>query len=137
MKYLWKHSRLLNKYPPWIVRTLYCRSLFKRLKSLIDVVKFHFLARLKVLGLRYSKSWFSWSRFSRKDSKQLYSTRPFKKYIFLEGGRSSWQKWQKATKGERNAARSWCHFLQFFLGPFSCQLDFRYSVSHAVLIMLK
>ena len=85
MKYLWKHSRLLNKYPPWIVRTLYCRSLFKRLKSLIDVVQFHFLVRLKALGLRYSKSWFPWSRFSRKDSKQSYLTTPFKKYIFLEG----------------------------------------------------
>ena len=78
-KHLWKHSRLLNKHPPWIVRTLYCRSLFKRLKSYIVVVEFHFLARLKALGLKYSKAW---SRLSRKDSKQSYSTRPFKKYVF-------------------------------------------------------
>ena len=68
-KYLWKHSRLLNKYPPWIVRTLHCRSLFKRLKSYIVVVK-------------YSQAW---CRLSRKDSKQSYSTGPFKKYVFRKG----------------------------------------------------
>ena len=137
LKYLWKFSRLSNKYPQWIVRTRHCRSLFKMLKSYIVVVEFYFLVRLKTLSLKYSKTWFPWNRLCREDSKQSYSTRPFKKYVSWEGGRSSWQKWQKATKGRGSSARSWCHFLQFFLCPFSFQLNFRSYVSHAVLIMLK
>ena len=84
-KHLWKHSRRLIKCPRWIVRTLHYRSLFKRLKSYIVVVKFHFLARLKALGLKYSKAWFPWSRLSRKDSSQSCLNRPFKKYVFRKG----------------------------------------------------
>ena len=81
-KHLWKHTRLLNKYPQWIVRTLHSRSLFKRLKSYIVVVELHFLTRLKALGLKYFKVWFPWSRLSWKNSKKSYSTRPFKKCLF-------------------------------------------------------
>ena len=98
-KHLLKHFRLLNKHPPWIVRTLHWRSLFKRPKSYILVAEFHFLVSLKILGLKYYKAWFPWSRLSGKDSKQSCSPRPFKKYVFYEWGRR-WKKWQKATRVE-------------------------------------
>ena len=122
-KHLWKHSRLLNKYPPWIVRTLHCRSLFKRLKSYIVVVEFHFLARLKALGLKYSKAWFPWSRLSRKDLKQSYSTRPFKVHL-LGRGEEFMTKVTKSNKGLRECSQKLMSLSSFFSMPIFSSIEF-------------
>ena len=119
LKHLWKHSRLLNKYPPWIVRTLRCRSLFIRLKSYIVVVGFHFLARLNAICLKYSKAWFPKDRLSRKDSKS-YSARQFKN----KRGKEFMTKVTKSNKGWRECSQKLMSLSPIFSMPIFSSTEF-------------
>ena len=118
-RHLWKHSRLLNKYPPWIVRTLHCRSLFKTLKSYTVVVEFHFLARMKALALKYSKAWFPWSRLSWKDLKES-----IQKVRLLGRGKEFMTKVTKSHKGWRECSQKLMSLSPIFSMPIFSSTQF-------------
>ena len=87
------------------------------------MVQFHFIERLKALSLKYSKAWFPWSRLSRKDSKQSYSARPFKKTSFRKGKELT-AKVAKSNKGSRECSQKLISLSPIFSKPILSSTEF-------------
>ena len=110
---MWKHSRLWNKYPPWVVSTLHCRSLFK---SSIVEAEFHFLTRLKTLDLNILKRGFhevDWVGKDRSNHIQLDNS----KVRLLGMGKELMTKMTKSNKGWRECSQKLMSLSQIFSIP--------------------